>query len=532
MILDELFEKIFVISLPGSSRRERVHKHFKRLGIKNWEFFDALDGGQLPLQQLELDGVICRTRNWHYQMMPGEFGCALSHYHLWRHQEARAYHSILVCEDDIRFVEDVDAEVRKRWRHIRDDWGVVHFHTHHPGLTDHGRVRRRISEGVYSGDSEWGGTVCYALKDVAAAWLQTEAMPITWAVDGIVASLSSRSYNQQAGRSYILLPCLAGHDGSESEIDRIDGRHRPAEPPPSELVAPYNSGREPMNRRVPVPSYVLYLKSTLPTNNEGNSSYIELPLLSYRKQLSDLARAIAMQEAPLRVPPQQRRIICTSAFGEQESLLGLTIDSALRYAVACDADYLVMKEPSEKLLGNMRKFAVIEAAILQGYDEIAYIDIDTWISPSAPNLFETLAASGKMMAIRPECGGEWYLNHELPLMRDFIMPNYTGDLYSNTGVVVASASVWEQVLEQSYVLYHRYPGDWSDQLYFNPALEMLEVDIHSLPWYMNAWIPTDETGRERYCSEAELGILHANGRNLSDKFIHLEHVKKLVPLTE
>ncbi len=116
---------VFCISLArAKERREAMRARLNNLGTQ-YEFVDAVDGATMDAalyeSRLRQDKF---RRKFGRDMLPGEIGCYLSHYNLWRRIVGEKIPCALVLEDDAAWDDDllsVCAAVEMlEWR-----WGVV-----------------------------------------------------------------------------------------------------------------------------------------------------------------------------------------------------------------------------------------------------------------------------------------------------------------------------------------------------------------------------------------------------------------------
>lgn len=95
---------VYVISLPGSTRRQGVQAAFDGIGLP-FRFWDGVNGAELDAGTLaEIDDAYTLSE-WGHGLSKGEIGCALSHIRLYEHLVAERHASAIVLEDDARPVE-------------------------------------------------------------------------------------------------------------------------------------------------------------------------------------------------------------------------------------------------------------------------------------------------------------------------------------------------------------------------------------------------------------------------------------------
>ena len=109
--------RIFVISLEGHRRREKMTMSLAALGI-DFEFFDAVDGSNLTTQHKNLIDIEGTLKNIPSGMSDTEYACALSHALLYKKIVSEEIDNAIILEDDV-FVtaglkEMIDAHVLDR----------------------------------------------------------------------------------------------------------------------------------------------------------------------------------------------------------------------------------------------------------------------------------------------------------------------------------------------------------------------------------------------------------------------------------
>lgn len=728
-VLNTVADRVIVISLPGSIRRERVSRHFSAIGITNWEFFDAIDGGQLDLDALEAEGQISRQRDWHYPMRAGEFGCALSHYKVWELIRERGYTSAVICEDDFEFTEDGLQRLQENQAKIPDDWSVVHLHTTLREITTEEHPRQHIAGDIYTGEREWGGAACYWLRRSAADYLYNCVLPLRWATDGLVAWLTTHTRKQLPGRGYVVLPPIGEMIKLPSEIHRVNTyTHLTTLPSPSLpklpprrvicvcAVGPYSSlmrvaqesvreyaaaigvdcfwhtelatkftvniskfetaaiaaslgydeicqldadiiirrgspnifdaiaasdvdfaamfGRQAAlyMQRVVIPSVDVLLPEGYDLSRFCNSGVLvyrreaflrvhakikefwaanaqqraagllrcgdepyffaaqqslnlraaELPYdwnyawtarslhdaipqvrqkpqafayhvsgepsrkfqplcavlkelgqvdqLPAEDTLANIFRELILADAEVETvrtsQPSPPFAVCTAAYGDHAKLLDITLPPMTAYAKQCDADMLVQRGQWNGY-SFMGKYGAVFAAINAGYKQIAFIDPDVFVMAGAINLFAWAARNTTTWWARPDTV-DWFWANEYPVITTQINKAFTGQHYSNTGVVIATAEVWEKLLFEACKQYLRHPVSFNDQWYVNLAAEHLQLLPQALPWVCNQWLPLDEEQRAAVIAADHPQIWHALGRTFERKLSHLQHARELL----
>jgi len=115
----DFFDKVYVIHLPNTERREHITKQLDRFGVKDFEFIYA----EQP-----------RGKYPNMRRRPAvEMGCNLSHIKA----VVRAMHEgaerPLFLEDDVVFSADAKERAPKALAELPPDWAVVYFGGHPRG---------------------------------------------------------------------------------------------------------------------------------------------------------------------------------------------------------------------------------------------------------------------------------------------------------------------------------------------------------------------------------------------------------------
>jgi glycosyl transferase family 25 len=111
---------IRVISLARDTRRR--DEFLRRNAHVPSVFFDAVDGGALSLQDIRSTGLFTPQVEATYDAH--SYGCALSHWHLWKEAAASAG-PLTIAEDDALFRRDFEARSAGVMASLPSDWDIV-----------------------------------------------------------------------------------------------------------------------------------------------------------------------------------------------------------------------------------------------------------------------------------------------------------------------------------------------------------------------------------------------------------------------
>ncbi|MCX5849629.1 MAG: glycosyltransferase family 25 protein [Deltaproteobacteria bacterium] len=222
-MISDYFDKIYIINMRRSlKRRMAALFHIQKLKLNNASLVEAVDGRSLDLEEMKVEGSL-QWDDWKQRdLTQGEVGCYISHVKAWNMMVDQRLGNVLICEDDIVWRPDANEIADRFMSEVPDDWDIIHFHSYVGiGSGRHNDSdRKRISEHVWRGFDEGGGTLCYAINIRAARFLLGKAFPICYAVDGLTNKLTSPERNTEY-HGYVCHPFLCGFSKIESEIDKI-----------------------------------------------------------------------------------------------------------------------------------------------------------------------------------------------------------------------------------------------------------------------------------------------------------------------
>lgn len=145
--------RVFVVSLRHShTRRQRITEQAGRIGL-NFEFFDAIDGRALSLD--ELAACVDETARRACAKGPlssGAIGCALSHRALWTRLSDDSAAAYCILEDDAVISPELPRALSEIAGHM-DDFDLLHLYI--------GKAYRPCREVLPIGGSFWLSKVKY-----------------------------------------------------------------------------------------------------------------------------------------------------------------------------------------------------------------------------------------------------------------------------------------------------------------------------------------------------------------------------------
>lgn len=117
-MINEYFDNIYCVNLDRRPDRwEQVKSEIDKHGLIV-ERFSAVDGNPNNIEKEP--GIL-----------DGEIGCTLSHYNIILDAKKRGFDKILVLEDDVVFVDDLNAKFEEFIKQLPEDWDMVYFGGNH-----------------------------------------------------------------------------------------------------------------------------------------------------------------------------------------------------------------------------------------------------------------------------------------------------------------------------------------------------------------------------------------------------------------
>ncbi len=206
-ILNKVFDKIYVITMEGSFRIERMKERLQ--GI-DYEFFYGVNGATLDkTPYIEMGSK--QTR--------GQLGCTLSHYKLYEKIVAEKFERVLILEDDCQFnpcVENLELYMAN----LPEDWGLFYVGWDNNSLpvnysTNLCEISQRYSMAIM-------GTAGIAIRPHFAERLIELNKNFAYTADGLL----TEAVIQYGLKTYAAVPRMSQQDGLGSitcDIDRDYG---------------------------------------------------------------------------------------------------------------------------------------------------------------------------------------------------------------------------------------------------------------------------------------------------------------------
>jgi hypothetical protein len=140
------FDKIYIITCKNFiERHDYIKNHFKKNNIQ----FDFI---------ISTDKNLFDKKN----ITNSEKSLALSHLNCVVNAKLNNYQKILICEDDVNFIENINIEFEKFLKNLPQDWDFLQLGN--AFWASHWLKRKYINENLYQ--FEWGsGSHCIAIKN-------------------------------------------------------------------------------------------------------------------------------------------------------------------------------------------------------------------------------------------------------------------------------------------------------------------------------------------------------------------------------
>lgn len=128
--LKELFPHVLLINLDHKKDRlAKLHEHLKKVGQSDfvYERISGVSGKELPLREISRMSRSDNAKRHGTDDRTGRLGCLLSHLSAIKLAKARGLPSVLICEDDVRFMPHNLAknDIQKALNELPEEWGIL-----------------------------------------------------------------------------------------------------------------------------------------------------------------------------------------------------------------------------------------------------------------------------------------------------------------------------------------------------------------------------------------------------------------------
>lgn len=156
-IINTAFDRVFVINLERRKDRwQQIVKELSRVGIQNYERFDAINPRFEEISPITYSAMQCAPwttdRN---QYLAGSCGCKFSHVEVVKLSLERGYNKILILEDDVKFNFFSSRNLKRALQELPEDWELLYFagnnvHQPEPYKANISLVKRTFSTCAYA----------------------------------------------------------------------------------------------------------------------------------------------------------------------------------------------------------------------------------------------------------------------------------------------------------------------------------------------------------------------------------------------
>ena len=143
-------DQTYVLNLHRRPERlQSVMKQLANIGFEKFMLAPAVDGEGLKM-------IHARP-----EISPGMVGCFETHRKILDHAIENNFNTIIVLEDDIKFIDGFNTQFKEAWKTLPDDWQFVHLgHYEHGGMQDYAS---KVSKHWVIPKAVWG-THGYAIR--------------------------------------------------------------------------------------------------------------------------------------------------------------------------------------------------------------------------------------------------------------------------------------------------------------------------------------------------------------------------------
>ncbi len=203
-ILNEIFDKILVITIPSFS--DRIENMKKRLDGVEYEFFYGAYGRDIDVEYYRSRGS---------RLTRGQLGCALSHYKIYQKMVDDDLDNVLILEDDCVFSQNI-VELEQYYSQLPENYSVFYLGYDCPFTSPYSSYLN-----VSNGSVGW--THSMNVKKHCAEKILEINKDLNWTADGAFAQL----YNTQGVQYHLANPQLTyqDNDGTTSTLVEVDKKY-------------------------------------------------------------------------------------------------------------------------------------------------------------------------------------------------------------------------------------------------------------------------------------------------------------------
>ncbi len=191
--LNDIFERIFVISLKNQSERRKNIMNFSKTFNFDFEFIDAVNGKLINIDKYNEEEKIAFEGNKFYctnkctclgkghEIVVGQLGCILSHHKAWEIIEDEGLDNALILEDDIYFNDNLNTQIKNIQSHIPKKW-------HYINMARNNKIEKKnfFNKKIVKISRGYSGTHMYGISNYGAKIALSNFYPIRANVDGYI----------------------------------------------------------------------------------------------------------------------------------------------------------------------------------------------------------------------------------------------------------------------------------------------------------------------------------------------------------
>ena len=157
--MNTIFDKIYVISfVKNNERREKIKKQFDILNISNYEFIYGID--MYSMKEFLYDHSKHNIYNNSIEYNIHGISCGLAHFTALQHAQVNEYNKILICEDDIQFINDLEY-IEQMFNQYPKNVDIIKFNS--TLFSDINNVKNDVLEKYYMKGWIGSGATCYGI---------------------------------------------------------------------------------------------------------------------------------------------------------------------------------------------------------------------------------------------------------------------------------------------------------------------------------------------------------------------------------
>jgi hypothetical protein len=181
--IDDYVDKVLVVGPPtAAQQRKDIRENLASVGVQGFQFVDAFAPAEVNPDVLRACGLV--ADNW--KKSASALASYLSHARAWRLAVSEKWQSVMILEDNVRFLDTAPALFRQFMRQVPRGWDAVYLWSRVPvgSGKNNDPKREKLSTNVLQAWNECYGANAIMFSRRALLGILKHAFPVQCGVGG------------------------------------------------------------------------------------------------------------------------------------------------------------------------------------------------------------------------------------------------------------------------------------------------------------------------------------------------------------